>query len=170
MTTLIFIIVLVVLILIHELGHFLVAKWSGIRVDEFGLGFPPRIWGWKPKKGETTYSLNAIPFGGFVRIYGEDYETVHSEGDSARSFIHQPKWKQILVLVAGVSFNILLAWLLFTVAFMNGVNYSPEGRYADRVVDAGIVVAHVMDDSPAESAGIEVGDRLLFVEVNEIAL
>ncbi len=170
MTTLIFLIGLVELILVHELGHFLVAKWSGIRVDEFGLGFPPRIWGWKPKGGETTYSLNAIPFGGFVKIYGEDYETAQSEGDSARSFIYQPKWKQVLVLIAGVSFNILLAWLLFTIAFMNGVNYSPEGRYSERVVDPAIVVAHVLDDSPAHNAGIEVGDKILFAAVNETAL
>ena len=72
MSVIIFLIILAILVLVHEFGHFIVAKKSGIRVDEFGLGFPPRLWGFKPKNSETTYSINWIPFGGFVKIFGEN--------------------------------------------------------------------------------------------------
>src|SRR6185295_4193553 len=106
MSIIIFLIVLAVLILVHEFGHFIVAKKSGIRVDEFGLGFPPKIFA--KKWGDTLYTLNAIPFGGFVKIFGEDShgETL-SEMESKVSFISKPKWIQALVLVAGVSMNII---------------------------------------------------------------
>ena len=70
MTALIFIIVLSVIVFVHELGHFVMAKRAGMKVEEFGFGFPPRLWGHKPKNSETTYSINAIPFGGFVKILG----------------------------------------------------------------------------------------------------
>jgi len=73
MSVVIFIVILLILIIAHEFGHFIVAKLSKIRVDEFGIGFPPKIWGWKPKKSETEYTLNWIPFGGFVKILGENY-------------------------------------------------------------------------------------------------
>src|SRR4051812_47881511 len=113
MTVIIFIIVLAALVFVHELGHFLAAKLSGIRVDEFGLGFPPKIFGFK--KGETTYTLNAIPFGGFVKIFGEDPNEESIQGpDSSRSFVHKPKTIQALVLAAGIIFNILFAWLLIS--------------------------------------------------------
>lgn len=167
MTIIIFIIVLVVLILVHELGHFLFAKWCGIRVDEFGIGFPPRLLGFKPKGGETTYSLNAIPFGGFVKIYGEDYESIGSEGDRRKSFAYQPKWKQALVLFAGVFFNTVLAWLLLSIALMLGAGYSPDGRYGDRVEDVGTVVTNVLGDSPAGEAGFKPGDMILFASAGD---
>src|SRR3990167_677829 len=104
MSVIIFLIILAVLIFVHELGHFIVAKKSGIRVDEFGLGFPPKIFA--KKFGGTTYTLNAIPFGGFVKIFGEDpHAEVISEEDKSTSFFYKPKWIQALVLVAGVSMN-----------------------------------------------------------------
>src|SRR3989338_8629435 len=104
MSIIIFLIVLIVLILAHEFGHFIVAKKTGIRVDEFGIGFPPRIA--SIKRGETLYSFNILPFGGFVKIFGEnpDEESLHGP-DKARSFIHQPKIKQAAILGAGVFFN-----------------------------------------------------------------
>ena len=161
MSIVIFILVLIILILVHELGHFLFAKWCGIRVDEFGLGFPPRIWVYKPKGSETLYSINAIPFGGFVKIYGEDYDAVETEADKKKSFVYQAKWKQTLVLVAGVFFNILLAWLLFSISFMGGVNYSPDGRYADRVEGTGVVISNILEGSPASVAGLQAGDKII---------
>src|SRR6266704_1281301 len=99
MTIIIFIIILAILILVHEFGHFIVAKKSGIRVLEFGLGFPPKIW--SKKWHDTLYTLNAIPFGGFVKIFGEDshHETI-SEENKPVSFIYKPKWIQAMVLVA----------------------------------------------------------------------
>ena len=116
MTVIIFLIVLGVLIFVHELGHFLVARACGIRVDAFALGFGPKIF--SKTVGETTYSLNIIPFGGYVRIFGEnpDYESINGE-DKERSFVYKNKIQQILVLFAGIAFNFIFAFLLTIYAF-----------------------------------------------------
>jgi len=94
-TFIIFIVVLGVLVLVHELGHLIVAKWCGMKVEEFGFGFPPRLWG--KKMGGTTYSINSIPFGGFVKILGED-----GNSDDNRSFSAKAFWPRFKVIVAGV--------------------------------------------------------------------
>ena len=107
MSIIIFIIVLGVLIFVHELGHFIVAKKSGIRVDEFAIGFPPRIFSFK--KGGTKYSLNMIPFGGYVKIYGENSEDESVDPNAKDSFVNKNSWTQAAVLVAGVTFNIIFA-------------------------------------------------------------
>src|SRR3989344_9327656 len=113
MAVILFFVVLIVLVLVHELGHFSVAKFFNMRVDEFGIGFPPRLFG--KKRGETLYSVNAIPFGGFVKIFGENpSEAALSGPDAARSFIHKPKIVQLAVLVAGVFGNIILVCLLLS--------------------------------------------------------
>src|SRR5689334_5502823 len=110
MTLIVFILILSVLVLVHEFGHFIVAKKLGIRVEEFGLGIPPRLIG--KKIGETTYSLNLLPFGGFVRVTGEDLED-GTPNDAAltdpRSFSSRPASQRIAVLVAGVFMNMVLA-------------------------------------------------------------
>jgi regulator of sigma E protease len=162
MSVIIFIIALAVLILVHEFGHFIVAKKSGIRVDEFGLGLPPRAWG--KKFGETLYSLNWIPFGGFVKIFGEDiHEDLISEQDKPRSFYYKPKWIQSAVLVAGVTFNALFAWLLISVGFMIGFP-SPVNYVKDVAIkDPHVVILQVLPESPAEKSGLKSGDTLLFV-------
>src|SRR3989344_3367622 len=103
MSILIFIIVLVVLIVVHELGHFVVAKLSGMRVDEFGLGYPPKIVG-KKYKG-TEYSLNWLPFGGFVKIHGEDLEEGRARTSRGDAFTDNPRHTLALVLVAGILMN-----------------------------------------------------------------
>ena len=123
-TALIFIAVLFVLILVHEWGHYITAKWTGMRVDEFGIGFPPKLLGYK--KGETEYTLNALPIGGFVRIYGEDPTRVEDDPDRDRSFSARPRLAQAVVLVAGVFMNVVLAWFLFAVVFMLGVPTAVE--------------------------------------------
>lgn len=123
-TALIFIAVLFVLILVHEWGHYITAKWTGMRVDEFGVGFPPKVISYQ--KGETEYSLNALPIGGFVRIYGEDPTQVEDDPDRNRSFAARPRWAQAVVLVAGVFMNVVLAWFLFIVVFMLGVPTAVE--------------------------------------------
>ncbi|MEI8175073.1 MAG: site-2 protease family protein, partial [bacterium] len=113
MSIIIFIIILLVLVLVHEFGHFFTAKKFGIRVDEFGFGFPPKIFG--KKFGETEYSLNLLPIGGFVKIFGENPDDENTNGpDASRSFVHKPKWQQAIVLFAGVFMNFLLAWILFS--------------------------------------------------------
>ena len=94
-----FFVILLVLVLVHEFGHFITAKKFGIRVDEFGFGFPPKLFG--KKIGETTYSFNAIPFGGFVKIFGENPDEESISGpDSQRSFVNKPRWVQATVLIA----------------------------------------------------------------------
>src|SRR3989344_2294802 len=107
MSVVLFLIILAVLIAVHEFGHFITAKLSGIRVDEFAIGFPPKLFSWT--RGETKYSLNVIPFGGFVKIYGEDPTEAPVETDPKRNFSNKPKPIQALVLSAGVLFNILFA-------------------------------------------------------------
>ncbi len=149
MTILLFFIALAILILSHELGHFLVAKKSGVKVEEFGFGFPPRIF--KKKKGDTIYSVNAIPFGGFVKIFGEE-----STGSEPDSFGSKPIYIRAAIIAAGVFFNLLLAWILFSVVFSVGAPTS----VADEVVNAKVTILEIQPSSPAEKAGLLVGDQL----------
>lgn len=158
-TVIIFLIVLAVLIFVHELGHFLAARSAGIRVDAFKIGFGPRIFYWK--RGETEYGINLIPFGGFVKIHGENPDQDAVDGpDAARSFVNKSRPKQVMVLVAGVFFNFLFAWLLYSVAFMSGViaPYDGFGKYADRFSDERVMVTGVDKGGPADLAGFEEGD------------
>lgn len=151
MSIILFIIVLGILIFVHELGHFLVAKKSGIRVDEFAIGFPPRIFSFV--KGGTRYALNLIPFGGYVKIFGESPEDGADDKNAKDSMINKPKWIQALVLVAGVTFNIIFAWFVFLILFIKGgdfnsniVPYIPQTE--------GVRVSYVAEDSVALKAGL----------------
>jgi regulator of sigma E protease len=160
MAIIIFLVVLVILILVHEFGHFIVAKACGIRVDEFGLGFPPKIFG--VKYGETTYSINWIPFGGFVKIFGEDPDAESISGPNAsRSLINKPKWQQILVLIAGVSFNVIFAWLLISFGFMSGLPTSVSAYPNVHFTDAKVVITNISPGSPAEKAHLKSGDVIV---------
>lgn len=161
MTTLFVIIALSFLIFIHELGHFSAAKWFRVKVLEFGIGFPPRLFG--KKRGETEYTINALPFGGFVRILGEegeDKETssehAEEEKDPSRSFVFQPVWKKVVILVAGVFMNFLFGWLAFSAVFMAGI---PKH----------LIISGVQPESPAFQAELKAGDIVLEVSaVGEI--
>src|SRR3990167_4912613 len=114
-TFLIFMAVLGVLVLVHELGHFIVARRSGMKVEEFGFGFPPKLFG--IKRGETVYSINLIPFGGFVKIFGEDGDN----RDKLRSFGSRPISVRLGVIIAGVVMNFLFAVLLLTLGNFFGL-------------------------------------------------
>ena len=170
MTILIFFAVLFVLILVHEWGHFIVAKKTGMRVDEFGIGFPPKLFGFK--KGETEYSWNLFPIGGFVRIYGENAVDAAQDGregvDISKSFTSKSKWAQSAVLVAGVTMNIILAWALFVFVYSYGVPIVVEEGFQSN--DSSLVVTSVLNDSPAQKAGITVGSRIVSYGDGEQAL
>ncbi len=153
-TIIIFILTLLVLVVIHEFGHFLLAKRFGILVKEFGFGIPPRIWG--KKIGETIYSLNWLPFGGFVKLLGE--EDSH-EGSPERNFANKPVWQRITVVVAGVVMNLILAWVLFYIVIA-----SQNFRVISPSIDQGVYISKVEENFPAKEAGIKTGDRLLSVD------
>ncbi len=157
MTLVLFFIILAVLILSHELGHFLAAKYFGVRVDEFGLGFPPKLVSWR--RGETEYSINLIPFGGFVKIFGETPDEDSLTGaDSGRSLVNKPRWQQAVVLAAGVFFNLILAWGLISVGLMVGL---PSPAEEATGAPARLLITSVMPDSPAAAAGLRPGDELV---------
>lgn len=162
MSILLFFGVLFVLILVHEWGHFIVAKKTGMQVDEFGIGFPPRLFG--IKRGETTYTFNALPIGGFVKILGEDAIGADATGAKDRSFIAKPYWAQAAVLVAGVTMNILFAWLLFAFVFINGVPELVDESSAS--AGAELVVTQVLPGGPASEAGMPVGAVIESVAIN----
>lgn len=161
MSIILFIIILALLILVHELGHFIAAKKSGVRVDEFGIGFPPRIF--SKKYGETVYSLNLFPVGGFVKIFGENPDKESTEGtDSKRSLVHKSKLIQAWVISAGVIFNLLLAWVLVSGGLMFGMPFSvDDSAYGARVQNPKLTITQVMSKSPAEVAGIKGGDHIV---------
>lgn len=161
MYILIFLVILAVLVLVHEFGHFFAAKKSGVRVDEFGLGFPPRIWG--KQIGETLYSLNAIPFGGFVKIFGEngDEGSEFSSAEQARGFTKKPKIIQIIILLAGIIMNILFAWVLFSIAYMSGMTTGVSDQNQAYVRDAHVIVLDTLPNSAAAKAGLLQGDEIL---------
>ncbi|MEI6057758.1 MAG: site-2 protease family protein [bacterium] len=173
-TIIIFIIVLAVLIVVHELGHFLAARAFGIRVDEFGLGFGPRLFGktfTHKKHGATIYTLNAIPLGGFVKIFGENPDADSLTGpDSARSFVNKPRWAQAIVLAAGVFFNFLFAWAIVSLGFLGGIPVSPESypQYANQIQNPHIIVDAVKEGSPAKLAGLTAGDTLLVPSIETL--
>src|SRR5690242_6987581 len=181
-------------VLVHEFGHFITAKWAGIRVEEFGLGFPPRIVGFRKRdaggweviwlggrrnaedsydtssqspfdtsggystsygekeKHHTIYSLNFLPIGGFVRMPGENGDMNDESGNyDPQSFAAKPAGKRIIVLVAGVTMNVILAMILFTIAYSLGEPTYPS------------VIGNVVQGSPAAVAGLRPGDTIVFV-------
>ncbi|MBP9710688.1 MAG: site-2 protease family protein [Candidatus Pacebacteria bacterium] len=164
MTFIIFILILVALILVHEFGHFIVAKLSKIKVEEFGIFFPPRLFA--IKKGETEYSFNWLPFGGFVRIFGEN----HNENASdPRSFASKPRYTQAAVVVAGIVMNILFAWLVLSLGYMVGLPSAADRADAGQVSDVKTMITAVLPDSPAAKAGILAEDVVKTVGTGMIA-
>ncbi|MBX9765084.1 RIP metalloprotease RseP [Patescibacteria group bacterium] len=162
MSILIFIIMLVVLIVGHEFGHLIAAKLSGMKVPEFGIGFPPKLWG--KKIGDTEYTINALPFGGFVKIVGED---ANEASDDPAAFSNRPKIAQALTLFAGPFANVILGFVFFTLAFMFGIPTAvDDSTYADRLSNERIVIAEVLPGSPAQTAGIHPGDRVISIRAN----
>ncbi|MBP7804886.1 MAG: site-2 protease family protein [Candidatus Pacebacteria bacterium] len=155
-TLLIFLIVIIFLVVAHELGHFFAAKFFGIRVDEFGIGYPPRakkLFTWRG----TLFSLNWLPFGGFVKIFGEDPEAATTP--KTDSFAAQKMWKRALVIVAGILANMLVAVVLYSISFGVGFLASPDQFPKGTVVgDSQMLITATLPDGPAQAAGIKGGD------------
>ncbi|MFQ5540883.1 MAG: RIP metalloprotease [Candidatus Paceibacteria bacterium] len=159
MTILIFIAVLLLLIIGHEFGHFIAAKRAGMRVDEFGIGFPPKAFGRRFGNGETEYSVNWLPFGGFVKIFGEDAE--NSTAADPRAFSNKPAVAQAAVLFAGPFMNVVLAFVLSAAAFTVGTVAVIDETNAQYLSDEPrTLVGGVLSESPAEAAGVRAGDEI----------
>ncbi len=182
-TIIIFLLVLSLLVFVHELGHFVSARKLGVRSEEFGFGFPPRVFGlyksdngkwkkvWGNKKVEdnvdTIYSINAIPLGGFVKIKGQDGD----EKQASDSFASKKSWKRGVILSSGVIMNIVLAAVLISIGLMIGFPQAIDKNNLPKsikVSDEKIQVTQVLKDYPADLAGIKASDVILSINENEI--
>lgn len=156
-TLVLFLATLTVIIAVHELGHYITARLLGMRVLEFAFGFPPRLFG--IVHAGITYSVNAIPFGGFVRILGQDDFSIRQQGEGEPgSFTSKPWWAQAIVLVAGVGMNLVLALVVLTFAFLLG----------DTVPTGQVRIIEVHAGSPAEAAGLREDDIVLAVDGQQV--
>ncbi|MCX6766263.1 MAG: RIP metalloprotease RseP [Candidatus Moranbacteria bacterium] len=178
-TVLIFIIILGLLVFVHELGHFLVARRNGVMAEEFGFGFPPRIFGlFKTKNGkrklvwgskevvstDTIYSVNWIPLGGFVKIMGEDGE----EKRDPKSFASKSAFTRTRILAAGVAMNFLLAAVLLSIGYFVGIPQAVDDTVAGNLKNEKIQIIETIPGTPASQMGIQVGDQIVgAVEEND---
>jgi len=151
---------LIGLILIHELGHFLFAKKFGVKVEEFGLFLPPRIWG--KKFGETIYSINWIPAGAFVKLYGEDD---NSEKIDPRSFGSKPIWQRMIIIAAGVISFWMISVIILSFVYMSGAIEAVDD--SDLAANAQVQIISVSAKSPALSAGLQTGDIIETVKLKD---
>ncbi len=170
----VFLLILGLLIFVHELGHFLAAKKSGVYVEEFGFGFPPRIWG--KKIGETIYSVNAIPLGGFVKVYGEEYGELELKKKNMppknRAFAYKKPWYKFFIIIAGVSMNLLLGIATYYVLISwNGFQSDPIAllssyHFRFGTQEGRVIAGNVIADSPAEKAGLKAEDIIVRYQIS----
>lgn len=182
LTILVFLLILTVLVVVHELGHYVTAKRLGVKVEEFGFGFPPRVWG--KKVGETLYSINLLPIGGFVKLFGEDEagagrvelsnnkRKVTKKADEKRAFYARPVWQRAWIVFAGVVMNTLLSIVIFYIflALSNFTTTLPLlgdfrfiGVHQVNKVDNRILVDEISAKSPAAEAGMVAPLQLLAI-------
>ncbi|MFD2532218.1 RIP metalloprotease RseP [Gracilimonas halophila] len=153
---------LMILVFVHELGHFLAAKWFGMRVERFSIGFPPRIWGFQ--KGDTDYCIGATPLGGYVKISGmidESMDTEHLEKEPEEwEYRSKPVWQRIITITAGVIFNMILAFLIFFgMTYTNGKSVLPIQETAGM---------YVPESSILNEIGFQTGDKIIGVNGQEV--
>ncbi len=142
---------LILLIVLHELGHFLVAKRFGVKVEEFGIFLPPRLF--SKQIGETVYSINLIPFGAFVRVHGEEGGV-----ENVRSFVGKPIWQRALILLGGVIAFWIIAAILLSIVMGLGAPTAVTDKENGDLRDVKVQILQVASDSPADIAGIKMGD------------
>src|SRR5271170_4845329 len=147
------VVILGFMILIHEFGHYAVAKWLGVRVEVFSIGFGKRLLGFR--KGDTDYRIAAIPLGGYVKMSGEN--PMDDRTGDPGEFLSHPRWQRFIIALAGPAMNIMLAVALLTAVYMVHYEYPA-------VLDEPTVVGWVNPDTPAEKAGIQSGDKIVRVE------
>lgn len=156
-TLVVFILILGLLVFVHEFGHFWAAKKSGVKVHEFAFGFKPRLFSWK--RGETEYAINLIPLGGYVRLEGEQEDT----GKDALSA--QPALTRVIVLLAGIVMNLVLAWVMLIGAY--GLGSYPLtttfGAHPGVEYNAKVIIGKISENSPATSAGLKEGDEIVAI-------
>lgn len=170
LTFIVFFLILSLLVLIHEFGHFITAKRFGIKVEEFGFGLPPRVVG--KQKGETLYSINALPFGGFVKLLGEDSED-ESAAQDPRSFTAKSPWKRAVILVAGVTMNVLLGvaiyYVFFSITNFRSLTipllYDYDFKFGQEK-SVNTVISGFSESSLADDAGLKSGEAIL--EINNV--
>ena len=155
-------IVLGVVVFVHELGHFLAARWAGVRVDTFSIGFGPAILKWRDRRG-TTWRLACLPLGGYVSIYGQEdmfnrkkYEELPAAKKKGH-YLSAPAWKQFIIIAAGVTMNFILAWVIYSALFM----FQPKNVQLP-------VVGQVIQESVAFNAGVKPGDVVIRVDEGKI--
>lgn len=159
-TVVIFFAILSALVLVHELGHFVMARFFGVHVEEFGIGFPPRAFA--IKKGDTLYTINWLPLGGFVKLKGEQGEAQ----TDPKSFAAKPIWQRLIILGAGVAMNLLLTIVLLSASFAVG---TPQALDDAASAPAGTVrewiqITNVFPNTPAHDAGIQAGDTIMGID------
>ena len=161
LTIVVFLLIIGVLVVVHEFGHFIVAKKAGVKVEEFAVGFPPRIATFK--RGETNYSINLIPLGGYVKMLGE---LEHSA--DKRAFENQKPVKRFWISIAGVLMNLILAWFLLTIGFAVGMSpiVSSSSEIPGKTVSSEVIIADVTKDSAAAKAGMQPEDILISASAN----
>jgi regulator of sigma E protease len=148
-----FVAVLGFMILIHEFGHYAVAKLLGVRVEQFAIGFGKRLVGFR--KGDTDYRINLLPLGGYVKMSGEN--PMDERSDDPREFMNHPRWHRFLIAIAGPTMNILLAIVLLTTVYMVHYEYAA-------VYDEVPVIGWVLKDTAAATAGFQIGDRITRID------
>lgn len=151
---------LIILMIVHEFGHFIIAKKFGVRVDEFGIGYPPRIFG--KKIGETIYSINLLPLGAFVRIYGEEGGV-----DDYRSFINLKIWQRVLIVIGGVAAFWIAAIIIFSIVFSIGADLPVSDNDVDGLTNPRVKIVMISQNSPAYLAGLKTKDSIKEIKAGE---
>ena len=173
MTLIVFLFILSLLILVHEFGHFYAARKNGVLVEEFGLGMPPAIF--KKKVGETVYSLNWLPFGGFVKLFGEDESEDPNALAHPRSFLSKKPWQRAIIIVSGVTMNFLLSLCLYYLFFFSTgfktftlpILFDYNFRFGE-INSLDTVVVGFLESTNAEEAGVTIGEAIIAVDGYEV--
>jgi len=167
----VFFLILGIVVMVHEFGHFIAAKKSGVLVEEFGVGFPPKIW--KKKIGETEYFIGAIPFGGMVKIYGMDNE--NDKEDDSRAYDSKNVWQKLLICSSGIIMNVLFAAFLFYILIISsGFNFKQSSAFSDYNFPFGEqhnypLISNIQENTPAYNSEIEVGDYIISINGESVS-